>query len=133
MSSAAKQIFLSARLPGFIGCGDKYLGDLAQDLRRLLWNTQKSFAHATCRLSDSAWSEVAVLLAEWAEDIHNDLGLWRTIEAHQRECFGTALPFFAAPSGAGLQGFDTRRIQYFLWNLWPSWCGIVRRNGPSKC
>ncbi|HEU0037922.1 MAG TPA: twin-arginine translocation signal domain-containing protein, partial [Verrucomicrobiae bacterium] len=34
MSSAAKQTFLSARLPGFTGRGDKYLGDIAQDLRR---------------------------------------------------------------------------------------------------
>ena len=74
MSSAAKQIFLSARLPGFTGRGDKYLGDLAPELRRVLWKTQSNFAQATCRLPDSAWSDVAVLLVEWAEDIHNDLG-----------------------------------------------------------
>src|SRR2546422_719695 len=78
MSSAAKQTFLSARLPGFTGRGDKYLGGLAQDLRRVLWKTQSNFTYASCRLPDGAWSELAVLLVEWAEDIHNDLGLWRT-------------------------------------------------------
>src|SRR5947209_8180059 len=62
MSSAAKQSFLAARLPGFTGRGDKYLGELAQELRRVLWKTQNKFAHATCRLPDSAWSDVAVLL-----------------------------------------------------------------------
>ena len=119
MSSAAKQTFLSARLPGFTGRGDKYLGDIAQDLRRVLWKTQNTFAHAPCRLPDSAWSEVAVLVVEWAEDIHNDLGLWRAVEDHQRGCFGTPLPFIVTLSDAEPHGFDSRRIQYFLWNLWP--------------
>ena len=119
MSSAAKQIFLSARLPGFTGRGDKYLGDIAQDLRRVLWKTQASFAHPTCRLPDAAWSDVAVLLVEWAEDIHNDLGLWRSVEDHHIRCFGTPLPLASIRSEAGVRGFDPLRIQYFLWNLWP--------------
>lgn len=119
MSSAAKQIFLSARLPGFTGRGDKYLGNLAPELRRVLWKAQSNFALATCRLPDSAWSDVAVLLVEWAEDIHNDLGLWRAVEEHQCRCFGTPLPFVDATPVGELQGFDPRRIQYLLWNLWP--------------
>lgn len=119
MSSTTKQIFLSARLPGFSGRGDKYLGDIAQDLRRVLWKTQLTFAHPTCRLPDVAWSEVALLLVEWAEDIHNDLGLWRTVEAHHCRCFGIPLPFVDAVSAGELQGFDPRRIQFLLWTLWP--------------
>ncbi|PWU18514.1 MAG: hypothetical protein C5B50_09005 [Verrucomicrobia bacterium] len=118
MRSAAKQTLSSTRLSGYTGRGDKYLGDIAQDLRRVLWKTQNTFAHGTCRLRDIAWSEVAVLLVEWAEDVHNDLGLWRTVEAYQRQCFGTALPFIAGPADAEPQGFDARRIQYLLWNLW---------------
>jgi hypothetical protein len=70
MSSAAKDIFLSARVPGFIGRGDKYLGKIAQELRRVLFKTQTTFAFPSCRLPDAAWSEVAALLVEWAEDIH---------------------------------------------------------------
>src|SRR5712691_4213117 len=119
MSSTAKKAFLSARLPGFTGRGDKYLGGIAQELRRVLWRTQNDFAQAACRLPDIAWSEVAVLLVEWAEDIHNDLGLWRTVEDHQRRCYGTPLPFIGGPFDAGPEGFDPRRIQHFLWNLWP--------------
>ena len=115
MRSAAKQIFRSARLPGFTGRGDKYLGDLGQELRRVLWKTQSNFTYASCRLPDGAWSKLAVLLVERAEDIHNDLGLWRTVEEYQRRCFGTPLPFVGAPPDATPQGFDSRRIQYFLW------------------
>ncbi len=119
MGSAAKQIFLSARLPGFTGRGDKYWGDVAPELRRLLWKTQNSFVHPTCRLPDAAWSDVAVLLVEWAEDIHNDLGLWRVVEEQQRRCFGAPLPLAGIRPEVGLRGFDPLRIQYFLWNLWP--------------
>jgi hypothetical protein len=119
MSSVAKQVFQSARPPGFVGRGDKYLATFAQGLRRVLWKTQRSFVDPTCRLPDAAWTELAVLLVEWAEDIHNDLGLWRTVEAHQRQLFGTPLPFVHDTSADELQGFDSRRIQYLLWNLWP--------------
>jgi hypothetical protein len=120
MSGAAKQIFQSARLPGFTGRGDKYLGDIAQELQRVLRKTQNSFGLPACRLPDAAWSEVAVLLVEWAEDIHNDTGLWRTVEAHQRRCLGTPLPLVVnPPPEIEPRGFDPSRIQFFLWNLWP--------------
>lgn len=118
MSSAAKKAFIAARLPGYKGRGDKYLGDIAMDLRRVLWKVQNTFAHPVCRLPDVAWTEVAVLLVEWAEDIHNDLGLWRSIESHQRRSFGTPLPFVGAESAGEMQSFDPRRIQFLLWNLW---------------
>ncbi len=120
MSSAAKNIFQSARLPGFTECGDKYLGGIAQELRRVLLKTQNAFVYPSCRLPDAAWSDVAALLVEWAEDVHNDIGLWRTVETHQQRCFGTPLPLIVnAPPQVELRGFDSRRIQFFLWSLWP--------------
>jgi len=120
VSSVARQVFLSARLPGYTGRGDKYLGEIAQELRRVLWKTQHAFTYPSCRLPDAAWSEVAVLLVEWAEDIHNDIGLWRTVEAHQQQCFGTPLPLVASSSPeVELRAFDPRRVQFLHWNLWP--------------
>jgi hypothetical protein len=119
MSSAGDTIFHSARVPGFTGRGDKYLGDIARELRRVLWKTQNTFSLPSCRLPDAAWSDVAVLLVEWAEDIHNDIGLWRAVETHQRQCFGTPLPLIVdAGAKDDLTGFDPRRIQFFLWNSW---------------
>jgi len=120
MSGAAKRIFLSARVPGFTGRGDKYLGEIAQELHRVLLKTQNAFGFPACRLPDAAWSDVAALLVEWAEDIHNDIGLWRTVETHQRQCFGTPLPLIvdAAPE-VEPRDFDLRRIQFFLWSMWP--------------
>jgi hypothetical protein len=120
MSSAAKHIFLSARLLGFTGRGDKYLGEIAQELRRVLLKTQNTFGFPTCRLPDAAWSDVADLLVEWAEDVHNEIGLWRTVETHQRRWFGTPLPLIVnASPEVEPRDFDLRRIQFFLWSLWP--------------
>jgi hypothetical protein len=120
MSGAAKHIFLSARLPGFTGRGDKYLGEIAQELRRVLLKTQNTFVFPSCRLPDAAWSDVAALLVEWAEDVHNDIGLWRAVETHQRRCFDTPLPLIVnASPEVEPRDFDPRRIQFFLWSLWP--------------
>lgn len=120
MSSAGKHSFPSARPQGFTGRGDKYLGEIAQELRRLLCKTQKYFAFPSCRLPDDTWTDVSALLVEWAEDVHNDIGLWRTVETHQRQCFGTPLPLIVnASPEVELRGFDPRRIQFFLWSLWP--------------
>jgi hypothetical protein len=113
MSSAAKNIFQVARLPGFTGRGDKYLGEIAQELRRVLLKTQNTFVLPSCRLPDAVWSDAAVLLVEWAEDVHNGIGLWRTVETHQQRCFGTPLPLIVntCPQ-VELRGFDPRRIQF---------------------
>ena len=120
MNSVAKSVFVNRRPPGFSGRGDKYLGELAHGLRRALWKTQQGFTYPTCRLTEHAWGEIAMLLVEWAEDIHNDIGLWCAVEAHQRQCFGTPLPLIvSAAQKDELRGFDPRRIQYVLWNLWP--------------
>ena len=118
MSGTAKQIFLANRLPGFTGRGDRYLGEIAQELRRVLWKTQSRFTFPACRLPEAACSEVAVLLVEWAEDIHNDIGLWRTVEAYQRRWFNTPLPLVAtAPPDVEPRGFDPGHVQLFLWNM----------------
>jgi hypothetical protein len=131
MSSTANTFFHSARIPGFTGRGDKYLGDIARELRRVLWKTQNIFSLPSCRLPDAAWSDVAAMLVEWAEDIHNDIGLWRAVEAHQRQCFGTPLPLIL---DAGTKdepgGFDPRRIQFLLWNSW-HWINPERMLSPT--
>ena len=120
MSNYFKSVLSELRPRGFQGRGDKYLGEVAQGLRRVLWKTQQQFQYPTCRLADPDWSHLAVLLVEWAEDIHNDIGFWRTVEAHQRQCFGTPLPLILSAAEAdGLRGFDPRRLQFALWSLWP--------------
>ncbi len=120
MSSNVKSDLAQHRPQGFQGRGDKYLGDIARELRRMLWKTQQRFTDPTCQLTDFEWSDLAVVLVEWAEDMHNDLGLWRAVEAYQQQFFGTPLPLIvSAEPKVELLKFDPRRIQYLLWVLWP--------------
>ena len=118
MNDSVKDILRASRPTGPIG-GDKYLADIAQDLRRLLEKTQHGFANRVVRCPEAALSELAALLVEFGEDIHADAGLWRSLEASNREFFGTPLPL---ADGAGamelLHGFDPRRIQHLIWTLW---------------
>jgi hypothetical protein len=74
MSSEAKRIFLSARLSGFTGRGDKYLGEIAQELRRVLLKTQKTFGFPTCRLPrDSGVTRFLASPNEYGWDIKRKL------------------------------------------------------------
>jgi hypothetical protein len=95
------------------------LVDIAQELARVFRKTQHGFARPDCRLAEGLWLEFAMLVVEWAEDIHNDLGLWRAVEAHQEKVFGTPLPQLVDVStDSRPEGFDPRRLQYLLWQLW---------------
>ena len=72
---AQPQVKLCLGTPLHRGRGDKYLADHAQDLQRLLAKTQLSFEPAA-RLPERQLQELAVVLVEFAEDLHNDIGLW---------------------------------------------------------
>jgi hypothetical protein len=58
----AKQVLHAVWLPGCTARGDKYLGDIAQGLGRVLRKTLSNFALPSCRLPDAACGEVAMLL-----------------------------------------------------------------------
>ena len=46
------------------------------------------------QLDNDALDELAVVLVEFAEDIHAGIGLWQALENYQSEFFGTPLPLF---------------------------------------
>lgn len=80
------------RPPGVTGRADKYLADLAQDLRRLLLKTQQGFADPRVCLPEPTLNALAVVLVESGEDLHADIGLWRSLETYNREFFSMPLP-----------------------------------------
>ena len=121
MSSVTRQILARHRPVGHTGRGDRYLAELAGDLRRLLAQKQRSFVYDSCRLPEAQLNELAALLVELGEDLHNDVGLWRAVESFNRSCFGQPLPLTTrATDVAAGSVFDRDRIQHFLWGLWSS-------------
>ena len=119
MSVAVKEILRASRPPGAPGKADKYLPDIAQDLRGLLEKSQRGFPDRSVVWPGESLSELVAVLVEFGEDLHADSGLWRSLENYNREFFGTPLPLTVGDSSADvLNGFDLRRIQYLIWTLW---------------
>ena len=74
--------FQSDRPEGYTGKADKYLPDVIQDLKRVLIKAQDSLTYKTLHLSKRNLGELARVLVEFAEDIHNDIGIWKALEQY---------------------------------------------------
>jgi len=87
------------RPTGATGSGDEYLREVTQDVNRLINSVQRDFQYNTLRLDreDAAW--LSAILAEFAEDLRNGIGIWQTYEEYNRQWFKTSLPLI--PPGAG--------------------------------
>ena len=57
------------------------------------------------------------LLVEFSEDLHNDIGLWSSIESYNMEMFGTPLPLFIKSKEKILECFDINRFRFFIYNI----------------
>jgi hypothetical protein len=65
-------------------------------------------------------TDLAGVLVEFWEDIHNDIGLWKALEQYQIEFFNTPLPLFLRPNEeVDPQNLNEYRIRYLLWGLYP--------------
>ena len=79
----------SYRPPGYIAKGDKYLPHLATELEHVLAKSYQSLKYDTLHLSNSKLEELASVLVEFAEDIHNNIGIWNSLERYNTEFFDT--------------------------------------------
>jgi len=110
--------FRMARPKASPGKGDKYLPKIIQDLANLQRKTQKDFHYDTLRLSADKIRDLSQTLVEFAEDVHNDIGIWDSLEQYNLEFFGTKLPLSpgSAEKAVGQAPINKHRIQYLLWN-----------------
>jgi len=104
------------RPKGYTGKGDKYLPKIIQNLANLLRKTQKEFKYETLRLPGGKIAELAEVLIEFAEDVHNDIGIWRSLEEYNYKFFETKLPMTLQPDNdMRPNSMNKYRIQYLLW------------------
>jgi len=107
------------RPPGYSGKREHYLPLVVEDLDRVIVKAQGSLAHNTLCLSDSKVVDLSNVLVEFAEDIHNDIGIWKNIERYNIEFFGTPLPLILQLNeDMGKEAINKHRIQYLLWMLY---------------
>ncbi|MDP8240238.1 MAG: DUF3843 family protein [Candidatus Hatepunaea meridiana] len=107
------------RPKGFIGKGDKWLPEMITDLTHYLGKLQKTQRKIEFLLPSGKLDYLATALVEFAEDIHNDLGIWRGLEAYNIKYFKTPIPFvFPQHKDMESNTFNAFRIHHFLWVLY---------------
>jgi hypothetical protein len=111
----------SAHRPkGYEGQGDSYLSRIVRQLRQVLAEVQDDFAYDTLRLPSKRLSDLAGILADFAEDIHAGTGIWAAYERYNTEFFGTALPMTLADGFSRDTELRPDRFRHFLWVLYPT-------------
>ena len=104
------------RPKGYTGKGDKYLPKIIQDLANLIRKIQKESKYETLYLPGGKIRELSEVLVEFAEDVHNDIGIWKSLEQYNYEFFGTMLPLTLQPGEEmGPNPMNRYRIQHLLW------------------
>ena len=107
------------RPSGFTGKGDRLLPQLAKELSGLLIETEESLDDCSVSFSAEEWDFIAEILVDFAEDMHNEIGIWDSYESYNLELFGTPLPLTLNPGIELEQGtIDTQRIFHLLWVLY---------------
>lgn len=115
-----KMDFRLNRPKGYIGKAGQYLPVVSQELKRILIKVQDLLTYRTLHLSKKKLGELSDVLVEFAEDIHNDIGIWKALEHYNLEFFGMRLPFIPQSNENTEQnGLNKHRICHLLWVLYP--------------
>lgn len=109
--------FEQFRPVAFIGEGDKYLFPLILELKKLFPQLEKKYVSKSLKLDKLQASIMANLLIEFAEDLHNDIGFWRSIEEYNYLMFNTPLPLFVEENTSITDCFDKNRIKFFIYTI----------------
>ena len=87
----------------------------------MLVRVQKDFAYDSLGLDHDGLGELAGMLVDFAEDLHNDIGIWAAYERYNIDFFDTALPLIPRTSSdTGVTGIHSDRYRHLLWILYPA-------------
>src|SRR5713101_5183315 len=101
------------------GRSERALAKIAEDLTRFLTKAQRSLTYETLHLSGRQRETLASLLVEFAEDLSQDIGIWRSLEVYNRDFFGTPLPCVLSPDETmDAEPITPERMQFLLWTLY---------------
>ena len=105
------------RPDGFVGKGDKFLFPLINQLEQKIAQLSRRFKDDTFDFDKVSSFIFSSLLVEFAEDLHNDFGLWNSIEEYNIDMFGTPLPTVIQRKEQITECFDVNRIKFFIINI----------------
>lgn len=109
--------FRNNRPKGFNHNEEKFLIPLINEMEKLIAETQSRYLFDTIKLDTEKRQVLSSLIIEFAEDLHNNIGLWASVEYYNKQLFNTPLPLFLNSDNETEQVFQVGRIQYFLHTL----------------
>lgn len=102
-----------------LGRSERPLVKLTRDLTSFLHKAQRLLTYDTLHLSGRQRETLAHILVEFAEDLSQDIGIWRSLEHYNRDFFGTPLPCVLQPGEEmDADPVNPDRIQFLLWTLY---------------
>lgn len=102
-----------------LGRSERTLAKIAEDLTRFLTKAQRSLTYETLHLSGRQRETLAPILVEFAEDLYQDIGIWRSLEHYNLDFFGTPLPCVLPPDETmDAEPINPDRMQFLLWTLY---------------
>ena len=109
--------FENNRPKGYNNSEGKFLIPLINEMVRLIADTQTRYLHDTIKLDAKQRQVLSTLIIEFAEDLHNNLGLWNGVEYYNKQLFNTPLPLFVDNEHEIKQAFEVSRIKCFVHTL----------------
>src|SRR5262245_9369738 len=102
-----------------LGRSERALVSIDTDLTRFLSTAQRRLPFDTLHLSSRHREALAQILVEFAEDLHQDIGIWSGLERYNLDCFGTKLPCLVSSADKpDAEPVTAERVQYLLWTLY---------------
>jgi hypothetical protein len=102
-----------------LGRSERPLIKLTKDLTSFLHKAQRSLTHDTLHLPSRQRSILAHILVEFAEDLYQDIGIWKSLEQYNLDFFGTPLPcVFQPDEEMDSDPVNPDRVQFLLWTLY---------------
>jgi hypothetical protein len=102
-----------------LGRSERPLGKIVQDLTRFLTKAQRSLTYDTLHLSSRQREALAHIVVEFAEDLSQNIGIWKSLEQYNRDFFGTPLPCVLQPGEEmDAEPITPERMQFLLWTLY---------------
>jgi hypothetical protein len=102
-----------------LGRSERPLIKLTKELTGFLYKVQRSLTYDTLHLPSRQRGTLAHILVEFAEDLYQDIGIWRSLEQYNLDFFGTPLPCVLQPDEEmDSDPVNPDRVQFLLWNLY---------------
>jgi hypothetical protein len=109
-----RQEFKNNRPEGYSGKGDDHLLLLIDNLQKYIRGIESYYNNNSLKFDKNQLRIFSSLIVEFAEDLHNDTGLWRSIESYNEQLFSTPLPLFVEDKNEITELFDKKRLKYFI-------------------